>query len=115
VELPRLEPLWRKYRDKGFSVVAVEATRDRKRAEAFIAENHLTYHFLEPEQEKQAVKDFFGIKWFPTSYLIDRDGRIMICHVGFRAGDEATLENEILGLAKGDAVMHGSAGTGSND
>lgn len=100
MELPRLEPLWQKYRDKGFSVVAVEATRDRERAVKFIEKNKLTYYLLEPEEEKSLVKKQFGIKWFPTSYLIDREGRIMICHVGFRAGDEKKLEKEILELAK---------------
>jgi peroxiredoxin len=99
VELPRLEPLWRKYRDKGFSVIAVEATRDRERAVKFIENNKLTYYLLEAEEEKSVVKEKFGIKWFPTSYLIDRDGRIMMCHVGFRAGDEVDLEKEILRLA----------------
>jgi peroxiredoxin len=98
VELPRLEALWRKHRDKGLSVVAIEASQDRKRAESFIERHGLTYHLLEAEQEKQAVKDAFGVKWFPTSYLIDRDGRIMFCHVGFRPGDEAELERQIVAL-----------------
>ena len=98
MELPRLESLWQKHRDKGFSVVAVEATRDRERAVKFIEKNKLTYHLLEAEEEKSLVKRKFGIKWFPTSYLIDREGRIMVCHVGFRAGDEAELEKDILEL-----------------
>ncbi len=98
MELPRLEPLWLKYKDKGLSVIAIEATRDRDRAVEFIEKHKLSYHLLEPEQEKQVVKDQFGIKWFPTAYLIDRFGRIMICHVGFRAGDEVELEKEILRL-----------------
>jgi peroxiredoxin len=98
VELPRLEPLWKKYRDKGLSIVAVEATRDRERAVQFIDKYGLSYHLLEAEEEKLVVKKKFGIKWFPTSYLIDREGRIMICHVGFHAGDEVELEKDILKL-----------------
>ncbi|NIO29828.1 MAG: redoxin domain-containing protein [Candidatus Latescibacteria bacterium] len=99
MELPRLEPLWQKYRDKGLSIVAVEATRDRERALKFIDKHNLTYHLLEAEEEKRVVKEKFGIKWFPTSFLIDRERRIMICHVGFRAGDEVKLEQEILRLS----------------
>jgi cytochrome c biogenesis protein CcmG/thiol:disulfide interchange protein DsbE len=100
VELPRLEPLWQKYSDTGFSVVAIEATQDRKRAVKFIGDNNLTYHLLEADEEKLIIKKKFGVKWFPTSYLIDREGRIMICHVGFRAGDETELEKEILELSR---------------
>lgn len=100
MELPRIEPLWKKYRDKGFSVVAVEATGDRERAVKFIDEKKLTYYLLEAEDEKLAIKKQFGIKWFPTSYLIDRKGRILICHVGFSAGDETELEKEVLSLSR---------------
>ena len=100
MELPRIEPLWKKYRDKGLSVVAVEATGDRERAVKFIDEKKLTYHLLEAEDDKLLIKKQFGIKWFPTSYLIDREGRILICHVGFSAGDETELEKEILALAR---------------
>jgi peroxiredoxin len=100
VELPRLEPLWEKYQHSGLSIVAVEATRDRERALKFIDKNNLTYHFLEADEEKGAVKKRFGIKWFPTAFLIDHEGRIMICHVGFRAGDEVELEREFLSLRR---------------
>jgi peroxiredoxin len=100
VELPRLEPLWQKYRDKGFSVIAIEATRSREGAEKFFKDNKLTYHLLEADKDKLAMKEQFGIKWFPTSYLIDKKGRIMMCHVGFEAGDEAKLEKEVLELSK---------------
>ena len=100
MELPRIEPLWKKYRDKGLSVIAIEATQDRERAVRFIEQNNLTYHLLEADEEKSVVKEKFGIKWFPTSFLIDREGRIMICHVGFHAGDEEKLEKEFLSLVK---------------
>ena len=98
--MPRLEPLWEKYRDKGVSVVAVEARRDRERALKFIGESKLTYHLLENDEENDVVRETFGVRSFPTSFLIDRDGRIMYCHVGFEKGDEATLEREILELSR---------------
>ena len=96
MELPRLEPIWQKYRDEGVSIVAIEATRDRERAVKFIEKYGLTYHLLEAEEDKVVVKQKFGVKWYPTSYLIDREGRILVCHVGFKAGDEVALEKEIM-------------------
>lgn len=98
MELPRLETLWQKYRDQGFAVVAVEAVRDRERALKFIQENKLSFHLLENDEAKNVVRDTYGVQSFPTSFMIDRDGKIMYCHVGFEKGDEAKLEKEILEL-----------------
>ena len=37
MELPRLEPLYQKYKDKGLTVVAVEAARDTEGATTALA------------------------------------------------------------------------------
>jgi peroxiredoxin len=103
VELPRLEPIWQSYKDKGFTIVAVERSRDTERAKKFIAENGLTFHFLENGQgEAEVVRKEFGVTTFPTSFLIDRQGRVLYVHIGFEAGDEKELEarvRSLLGLA----------------
>jgi peroxiredoxin len=93
-----LEPLWKKYKDRGFSVVAVEARRDTERAAKFIEDNDLTYHLLETAEDNDVVDSVFDVHSFPTSYLIDGKGKIMNCHVGFEKGDEEGLEREILHL-----------------
>lgn len=99
MELPRLEPLHQKYKDKGLTVVAVEGQRDTEGATTFINENNLTYACLENgEGEEEVVRSIFGVRSFPTSYLIDRQGRIIFYHLGFEEGDEEKLEKEILQL-----------------
>jgi hypothetical protein len=40
----------------------------------------------------------FGVSAFPTSLLVDREGRVMYAHVGFELGDEQKLEEEIRSL-----------------
>jgi peroxiredoxin len=100
VELPRLESLWQEYRDQGFSVVAVEAARDRDRAVKFINDKKLTYYLLEDDEDNTVVRKTYGVGSFPTSFVIDRDGRILYCHVGFEAGDEIRLEEEIVRLSR---------------
>ena len=99
MELPRLEPLHQKYQDQGLAVVAVEAARDTEGATTFIEENKLTYACLENgEGEGDVVRTVFGVSTFPTSYIIDRQGRVMFYHLGFDEGDEKKLEEEILQL-----------------
>lgn len=99
MELPRVEELYQKYRDKGFGVVAVEALRDTDRAKKFIADKKLTFAFLENGTgEAEVVARLYGVGGFPTSFLLDRDGKIVFSHLGFEDGDEKKLEAEILRL-----------------
>jgi peroxiredoxin len=99
VELPRLQPLYDKYSEEGLQVIAVESYRDSEQAKKFIEEKALTYLFLENgEGDGEVVRSTFDVLGYPTSYLIDRDGRIQYAHLGFEAGDEEKLEEEILSL-----------------
>ncbi len=99
MELPRLEKIYRTHKDRGFTVVAVERTRDRGRATAFIAEQGLTFPLLENgEGDDEVVWRLYQVGVFPTTFLVDRQGRIVATHVGFEEGDEVALEGEIVAL-----------------
>ena len=99
MELPRLQPLYEKYKDQGFEIIAVDGKRDTKRATAFIEKNGLTYTMLENgEGEDEVSNALYKVLAYPSSFLIDRDGKVMFYHLGFEAGDEAHLEEEIQSL-----------------
>ena len=99
MELPRLQPLYEKYQDRGFEIVAIEANRDTERAQKFIADENLSFTFVENgEAEAEVVRATFGVSGFPTTFLIDREGRIMHVHMGFEEGDEDMLAEEIEAL-----------------
>lgn len=97
--MPRLQPLYESYRDAGFTVVAIDYRRDTERATAFAEEHGLTYPMLENgEEENEVVRSVFEVSSFPTSYLVDGEGRILYYHLGFEIGDEKKLEKEIQKL-----------------
>jgi len=99
VELPRLQTLYESYREQGFEIVAVEANRDTEQARKFIADKGLTFTMLEDgADDAEVVSSVFGVWAFPTSLLVDREGRVMYAHVGFELGDEEMLEEEIKSL-----------------
>ena len=99
MELPRLQPLYEKYKDQGFEIIAVDGKRDTERATAFIEENGLTYTMLEnAEGDDEIVGNLYKVRAYPSSFLIDRDGEVMYFHLGFEAGDEEHLEEEIQSL-----------------
>jgi peroxiredoxin len=99
VELPRLQPLYEKYKDQGFEIIAVDGKRDTERAVKFIEDNGLTYTTLENGSADLEVADrLYRVIAYPSSFLIDRDGKVMYYHLGFEAGDEAQFEEEIRSL-----------------
>ena len=102
MELPRLKPLWEKYHEKGLEIVVIESTQAREGALKFIAEQSLSYHFIEDTKSEGStiadVTDDYRVTAFPTSFIIDRNGKVQFYHLGFEAGDETKIEKEILEL-----------------
>jgi peroxiredoxin len=99
VELPRLQPLYETYRDRGFNVVVVDGKRDTERATKFIDKHGLTFAALENgEGDAEVAKALFKVQGYPSSFLIDRNGRVMYSHLGFEAGDEERIAEEIESL-----------------
>ncbi len=99
MELPRLQPLYEKYQDQGFEIIAVDGKRDTERATKFIEENGLTYTMLENgEGDDEIVGALYKVRAYPSSFLIDRNGKVMYFHLGFEPGDEVHLEEEIQSL-----------------
>jgi peroxiredoxin len=98
VELPHVEDLWKKYGDRGLSVVGIQTRKDPERAAAVIKECGMTFPLLENEEDNDVVYGKFGVDGVPTSYIIDGEGRIMYYHIGFQKGDEKELEREIRKL-----------------
>ena len=99
MELPRLQTLYETYRDQGLEIVAVDSKRDTERAEKFIEQKGLGFTLLENgEDDAEVVNAVYGVFSYPTSFLIDREGRVMYYHLGFELGDEEKLAKEIESL-----------------
>ena len=99
MELPRLEKLYEQYKDKGFDIMALEARRDTEKAKKLIADNKLTYTFVENGlEDKEVVRKLFSVRVFPTSFLVGKDNKVYYYHLGFEDGQEKVLEEEIKKL-----------------
>jgi peroxiredoxin len=91
--------LYERFKEEGFEIIAVDGKRDTERAVKFIADNGLSYTLLENgEGEDEIAGEVYDVIYYPSSFLIDRNGKVMYYHLGFEAGDEEKLEEEIRSL-----------------
>lgn len=98
MELPRLEGIWKKYRDSGLAIVSVECGQDHEQGRSFIRDNNLTFHILEDDEDGTVSGGLYLSEGVPTTYVIDGAGKVISYHLGFSEGDEAVLEKEIVEL-----------------
>jgi thiol-disulfide isomerase/thioredoxin len=94
-EIPDLIALQEKYRDQVQVIGISEDEAPVETVKQFVAEHQMNYPvvMLTPELERS----FPGISALPTSFIVDREGRIVQKHVGMlRAG---VTEQEIRSLA----------------
>ncbi|HLT63327.1 MAG TPA: TlpA disulfide reductase family protein [Pseudohongiella sp.] len=96
--LPEVNELYEKYKDQGFTVVAITIDDPVEDALEFLEdlETPLAYHVVLDKTAE--VMDAYGVIGMPTSFLIGRDGVIRKVHKGFRAGDTELLEQALLGV-----------------
>lgn len=119
-ERPHLEALHRKYKDRGFMVVAISIDAEGAAAvRPYVQKRKLTFvHLLDPESE--IARGYFGLRGTPTNYLIDRAGNAVGAAIGYRdwSSPEAHRLIELLldekapssGTQKKEARPDGKAG-----
>ena len=97
-ETPRLVRIYDRYRDQGFVILGVNTTYqdDRAKVAAFARDQRITYPVL--LDTEGAVGQTYASRLMPTSFLIDRDGKIVSVRVG--EVDEAQLDEQVAALLK---------------
>jgi peroxiredoxin len=73
-EMKDIEPLYRRYRDKGLVVVAVNVRQDPETASRFIERLGLSYQVV--LDREGAVARRYGVIGLPTTFFVDREGRL---------------------------------------
>jgi cytochrome c biogenesis protein CcmG/thiol:disulfide interchange protein DsbE len=99
-ETPRLVKVYETYNSQGFVILGVNTTyQDKRDAVAmFAAEQGVSYPLL--LDTDGGVGTTLGARLLPTSYLIDRDGKIVVTKVG--EVDEAQLREQVAALLRGE-------------
>jgi peroxiredoxin len=97
-EIPWFMDMERKKKDRGFAVLGVSMDDDGwEVVKPFIAELGVNYRILVGNDETAQI--YGGVDALPTTFLIDREGKIAFVHVGlgnrrdFEDGVEQLLQN----------------------
>lgn len=79
-EMPGIQAVYDAYENEGLVVLAVNAQEDQDTIQAFVMETGLTFPIL-PDPYGQAIREY-GVRSFPATFVIDREGRIDTIHQG---------------------------------
>jgi peroxiredoxin len=97
-EMPAIERLYRKLKDKGFRVLAVDIMETADKVQVFMEEMNLTFPTVIDGDRK--VTDLYRVHAIPTTHLIDKTGKIAGTAFGAREWDsDAAFEiiEQLLG------------------
>jgi peroxiredoxin len=91
-----IDAVYRRHRDKGLEVFAINAGQDKATVEAFIRKLGVAYPVLLDEQSSIARR--YGVVGLPTTYFVDAEGVVRGKVIG--EADEAVFERHALALLK---------------
>jgi len=96
---PWMNKMQAKYGDKGLKIIGISLDGSKDATTKFLKKNPAL--FLIAYDPDGKVADNYGVQVMPTSYLIGKDGKLLMTHKGFRTKHEDMLEDEFkkaLGL-----------------
>ena len=79
-EMPSMESLYSRYKDKDFEILAVNAMESEAEVIAFMKENGFSFPVALDVDYK--IGSAYGIQAIPTTFILDRDGKIAVRFVG---------------------------------
>ena len=97
-----LNDLHQRFGSEGLVVIAVNVDEDQKHMARFLTKNPAAFAVVRDTSQKLVTA--LDVKAMPTSFLVDRDGKLRHAHSGYH-GDETPkqYEQEITGLLRSSA------------
>jgi peroxiredoxin len=81
-EMPRMVETWRKYAPRGYEMVAVAMSHDHPNQVAEFAQRRGLPFKVALDMSGEIARQFGGVRVTPTSFLVDRQGRVVQRYVG---------------------------------
>ena len=96
---PVMDELQKQYGTDGFVIIAVNVDERKADMEEFLKKNKATFTVVRDAKQKLVEKA--EVSTMPSSFLIDRSGKVQFVHSGFRNGEtKKKYQEEIEKLLK---------------
>ena len=99
---PWMNKLQEQYGRNGFEIIAVNLDSSRQDAEDFLAKVPATFDVAFDSKGKTA--EIYKLKAMPSSYLIDRQGKLVHKSLGYRKEEKEIIESKIRHLTTNKLV-----------
>jgi peroxiredoxin len=107
VEIPWFIEFERRHKDQGFAVVGISMDEDGWPAvRPFIAEAGINYRILMGDDSVSQL--YGGVESLPTTFILDRDGRIAATHLGLVS--KSIYEHDLTELFDSPGTTRASGG-----
>ena len=97
-EMPAMERLYTRHRDRGFVVVALSVDADPRVVAPFLKESGLTFPVgLDSSMD---IANTYGVRALPSSFIVDRQGNLAALAMGPRVWDSEASHALIEALVR---------------
>jgi thiol-disulfide isomerase/thioredoxin len=94
--MPFLNQLRNERQNDGFEVIAINVDEDTKEALQLLQEHPVDYVMaFDPKAECPKI---FNVKAMPSSYFVDKAGKVRKIHLGYRDGDQTVIRELVSAL-----------------
>ncbi len=90
------------YGNEGFKVIAINLDESRDKANTFLKQ--IPADFDVAFDPRGNTAESYQVKAMPSSYIIDKHGKVVHANLGFRGNDEEKLEEKIRALIRQSTV-----------
>jgi thiol-disulfide isomerase/thioredoxin len=97
IEMPNIQEYYEKYPGE-FAVLAVNGDEPLREVQKFVEDMGLTFDILLDPGSK--VQSLYKLRGFPTSFLVDAEGKILVHHIGTLS--EKQLDEYLLKVGVGN-------------
>jgi thiol-disulfide isomerase/thioredoxin len=99
-EMPSMEALYQRFKNDGLEFVAVDLRESQPEVKDFITDNKLTFPVALDATGN--VGNNYNIQSIPSTYIIDRDGKIIVQAVGGRSWNTPAMISAFQALLKNE-------------